>query len=210
LKHHQTAQARPWKAYANDFNVSKDTVRNIAAAQGYHKRVMRRKPFISLGSKKKRRLWARANRTTNWRRVIFTDKTSLELGAVLGSRWTIRRPGEESEAQHLQPTFPSDRSGWVSTLSHTSNTPSINIDTISTHPSPFLAPTRQIARSASRRRSPLDGFVSGRGDVVDFSSCGVSFVSLSSMTCPCLSNLSSWACVSASSLGLLPLHLPRR
>jgi hypothetical protein len=100
---------RKWVDFAKDYKVSKHTIRRVAASYGYHKRVARCKPFITLAAKKKRLLWALVNPWTHWRRVIFTDETSIELGEQMGSQWTIRRPGEVYEPQHLQTTFHSNR-----------------------------------------------------------------------------------------------------
>jgi transposase len=75
---------RKWGDFGKDYNISKRTVRRIPASYGYHKQIARRKPFITLAAKKKRRLWAASNFGTRWRRIILTDETSIELGEEIG------------------------------------------------------------------------------------------------------------------------------
>jgi hypothetical protein len=76
---------------------------------GYHKHIKRRKPWISAVNIAKRCQWVVDNKDQDWRRVIFTDECSIELGEDITTRWTIRKKGEVYLPQHLQQTFRSSK-----------------------------------------------------------------------------------------------------
>jgi transposase len=98
-----------WATIAEKFGVGITKIRSVAHDAGLHKRVVRRTPFISPQARKKRVLWSRLAATTNWRRIVFTDESTIQLGEDIGTRWTIRAAGDEYEPQHVDPTFHSSR-----------------------------------------------------------------------------------------------------
>jgi hypothetical protein len=71
---------KPWDYFARLFHVSPNTIRRIAHSIGFHKRIRRRKPYISPKNIAKRRQWEMENRDQDWRRIIFTDESMLEMG----------------------------------------------------------------------------------------------------------------------------------
>ena len=99
-------QQAPYKEVAVAVGgISEHQVLQIATEAGYHRCVVRRKPFLSKAAIKKHLAWAKENKTRNWRTVIFTDKTQLELGERPGPVYITCKPGEEFLPQNIQPTF---------------------------------------------------------------------------------------------------------
>jgi transposase len=76
---------------------------------GYNKRIMHTKPFIPQRNIAKRRQWAIDNKDQDWRRIIWTDESTLQLGEDISPRWTIRKAGQEYLPQHLKRSFRSSR-----------------------------------------------------------------------------------------------------
>jgi hypothetical protein len=103
----------PWDYFAKALGVSETTVRRAAGSMGLHKRICRKKPFLSEKSQAARRTWAAANVDQDWRRVIFTDECAIQIGKDINRYYTIRRPGQEYQAKHLQPTFRSGRTSLM-------------------------------------------------------------------------------------------------
>jgi transposase len=100
---------KPWRYFGAIFKVSDDTVRKAAASMGFHKRHKRRKPFLTPQAIAKRLQWVKDNQEQDWRRVIFTDESAIEMGLDITMNFTIRRAGEQYLPQHLQRTFRSSR-----------------------------------------------------------------------------------------------------
>jgi hypothetical protein len=103
----------PWDYFAKALSVSESTIRREAAKMGLHKRICRKKPFLSEKSKAARRAWAATNVDQDWRRVIFTDECSVQIGEDITRHYTIRQAGEEYEAKHIRPIFRSGRTSLM-------------------------------------------------------------------------------------------------
>ena len=101
--------SQSWDVFAEHYDVGTSTIRKAANDEGFHKRVKRRKPFISAVNRAKRCQWAKNNVGRDWGRVIFTDESSIEIGESVRRELTIRRPGEEYDPAHVQTTFHSQR-----------------------------------------------------------------------------------------------------
>ena len=99
----------PWTYHAKNWDISSATMGAIADRHGLHRRIMRRKPWLSPKNIERRRQWARDNIGRDWRSVIFTDESSIELGGKAGRQRTSRRAGEAYLPKHVQPTFQSSR-----------------------------------------------------------------------------------------------------
>lgn len=69
-----------FQSIAINNNASQTTVRAIADENHIHRRVMKRKPHLKQHHIAARRAWARAVKEQNWKGVIFTDETSMEMG----------------------------------------------------------------------------------------------------------------------------------
>ena len=100
---------KPWEHFASMFMTSTHSVRKAAKSLGFSKRHKRRKPFLTAKAIAKRSQWVKDNKEQDWRRVIFTDESAIEMGLDITTRWTIRKSGEEYLPQHLQRTFRSSR-----------------------------------------------------------------------------------------------------
>jgi transposase len=90
-------------------NVNTQQVKKIAHQAGYHRRIARRKPFLSPVTVKKRLAWAIENQSRDWQTVIWTDESSIPLGGIPITKYVTRRPKEEYLPNNIQPTFQSGR-----------------------------------------------------------------------------------------------------
>lgn len=89
-------------------NVSTTTIRRVLAAQGYHRRVARRVPYLTLYHKRLRLLWGknyRSWRKAHWRRVIFSDECYVHVGDKCGRIFVTRRKDERQLDECVVPTF---------------------------------------------------------------------------------------------------------
>jgi hypothetical protein len=96
---------KPWKYFAHQFGCSEDVIQRAANQVGFYKRHKRKKPFLSKKAIAARNSWVTANKDQDWKRVVFTDEASTELGLDITQQWTIRRAGEKFLPQYLQTTF---------------------------------------------------------------------------------------------------------
>ena len=84
-------------------------IKRFANSHDYHKRVKLRKPFNSATSIGKRQESAEKTIEQDWNQVKLTDESAIEMGEAVRKECTIRRPGEEYNPQHIQPSFHSQR-----------------------------------------------------------------------------------------------------
>lgn len=98
-----------WREFRTDYPHSDTTLRAAAAEADIHKRVKRERPFLTPQQKTNRLAWAKNYKDLDWKNVMFTDESSVQMGEQLGRRWTLRRPGKENEPQHTQHNFHSGR-----------------------------------------------------------------------------------------------------
>ncbi|GLB38751.1 putative DDE superfamily endonuclease [Lyophyllum shimeji] len=93
---------------AAGLSVSTSTVRNVLAAEGYHRRVAKKVPYLTPRQKKSRMYWARKYRgwtEREWGRVSFSDECYVYLGDGCGRVYVTRRPGEELDEDCVVPSF---------------------------------------------------------------------------------------------------------
>lgn len=88
--------------------VNERTLRQAFADGGYHRRIARVKPYLSISAKIKRFNWA--NELSDWsvadfRKVIWTDECAFNIGGFAGNTWVTRLPGEEYLEDCLVPKF---------------------------------------------------------------------------------------------------------
>ena len=81
------------------------SIKRFANSHDYHKRVKRRKPFISATNTEKRKEWAEKTIGQDWSQLIFTAESAIEMGEAVRKEFTTRRPGEEYNYQHIQSSF---------------------------------------------------------------------------------------------------------
>lgn len=99
-------------ALAAKFNVHRHTMRRYIRRLGFRSRVAPKKPFLNdthmnhrLAFAKKYRNWT----VDDWKRVIWTDESSFELGKNSRRIRVWRKTHERYSAQCLAPTFKSGR-----------------------------------------------------------------------------------------------------
>jgi hypothetical protein len=98
----------PYKKVAERLGVgSARTVRSVAHKAGFHRRIARRKPYLSKKTVARRVKWAQDNAEQRWDLVVFTDEALIELGKRPRRYFVIRQPGEELLTENVQPTFSS-------------------------------------------------------------------------------------------------------
>ena len=71
-----------------------------------------KKPYLTPKHTKARLAWSREYRTwgeDDWKHVIWTDESSVELGKSTKVVWVWRKPGERYSEKCLTPTFKSGR-----------------------------------------------------------------------------------------------------
>ncbi|GLB39040.1 putative encoded by [Lyophyllum shimeji] len=93
---------------ATNLNVSTSTIRNALAAEGFHRRVAKKVPYLTKAHKKSRMYWARKYRSwllREWGKVIFSDECYIYLGDNCGRIYVTRRPGEELHEDCVVPSF---------------------------------------------------------------------------------------------------------
>lgn len=100
---------KSFSAFARDYDVDVGTIRSIADQHDLHRRVARKKPFLSASTIKKRLDWAKENVKRNWKSVIWTDESSLEIGADPRRIYVTRRPNEAYARRMVTHTFRSNR-----------------------------------------------------------------------------------------------------
>jgi transposase len=96
--------------------VSVDTVRRALVHEGFASRIAVKKPFISDVNKAKRLAFALEHRNwtkERWRRVIWCDESTFEIGKNSRQVRVWRRVDEKYLPGHLAPTFKSGRSSLM-------------------------------------------------------------------------------------------------
>lgn len=102
--------------------VSRSAVQKVADDENIHRCVPLVKPPLSETNVAKRLAWANDNVDTDWRRVAYTDETTLVLGKPIGRPLVSRKPGEEFLPQFIKPRYNSGRKScmfWAAISYHT-------------------------------------------------------------------------------------------
>jgi hypothetical protein len=89
-------------------SVNERILRKAFADEGYHRRVARVKPFLSITAKVQRLAWA--DNIHDWsiedfQKVIWTDECGFNVGGFVGNTWVTRKPGEAYVEDCLVPKF---------------------------------------------------------------------------------------------------------
>jgi transposase len=93
--------------------VSEGTIRKALRANGINNRIAKKKPFLSDIHIKKRLDFAKQHKSWSleqWRRVIWTDESTFEIGKNSRTVRVWRSADEANELDCLAPTFKSGRS----------------------------------------------------------------------------------------------------
>lgn len=87
-----------------------DTTRRYLAKNKVYAFKPRRKPYLSKKHKRDRLRWAKDHLkwgVEDWKKVIFSDESTFELGPDLSSLYVRRPLGKAYESRYLLPTFKS-------------------------------------------------------------------------------------------------------
>jgi len=100
-------QGRRLLAAVSGLRVSADTIRRALNRCGLEARVKPRKPLLSPRNIKRRLAFARKHAkwtVDDWKRVIWSDETKINLFGSDGREYCYRFPGERLLPQHIKPT----------------------------------------------------------------------------------------------------------
>jgi transposase len=89
-------------------NLSHTTIRRILTRHGLVARLKKKKPFLTKNNMKARLQFAKAHQhwsVADWKKVIFSDETKLEIFQTRRREWTWRRRNERLRLEKIQPTF---------------------------------------------------------------------------------------------------------
>jgi transposase len=88
-------------------NVSAMTVKRTLQSMGFKAKTKAKKPFLSARHRKARYEWALAHKDwtlDDWKRVIFSDETKINVWGSDGCRYYWKRPGDPIQPHHLDLT----------------------------------------------------------------------------------------------------------
>ena len=91
-----------------NITVNERTLRRFFANQGYHRRIAREKPFLTINNKIARLHFATLFQdwvVQDWYKVIWTDECAFNIGGFSGNTWVTRMAGEEYLEDCLLPKF---------------------------------------------------------------------------------------------------------
>ena len=89
-------------------NISEHVVRDVAADAGYHRRVVRKVPFLTALQKRKRTAWADEYKDFNaqqWGDIIWSDECYIHLNDKSGQVYVTCCANEEYDENCVIPTF---------------------------------------------------------------------------------------------------------
>ena len=99
-----------------DIQACEKVLREAFEAEGYFRRVARKKPFLDAAKKAKRLAWALAHEhwtIEDWRRVIWTNESYIRLNGKGGRVWVTRHAQEEFHEDCLVPKFQNKNSVMI-------------------------------------------------------------------------------------------------
>lgn len=113
IQHATASQANRRKSLftiAEELNihVNERTLRRVFTEQGYHRRVARAKPFLTISNKKACQQFSALYRDwtiSDWNKAIWTDECAFNVGGFAGNTWVTRLPSEEYNEDCLVPKF---------------------------------------------------------------------------------------------------------
>ncbi|SPO29598.1 uncharacterized protein UTRI_05420 [Ustilago trichophora] len=85
------------------------TLCNSAYQAGINCRIALKKPFLTARNKVKQLNWALSNQSTDWKHILFTDESTVQLGKRLGYTWVSQQAQTRNLLEYMVPTFWSGR-----------------------------------------------------------------------------------------------------
>jgi hypothetical protein len=84
-------------------------LRKAAYQAGINRRIALLKPFLTAKNQHKHLEWAKANSSTDWRGLLFTDEAAVEVGYRPRRTWVSCRKNTQEDINNMVPTFRSGR-----------------------------------------------------------------------------------------------------
>ncbi|SOV08662.1 uncharacterized protein UDID_17682 [Ustilago sp. UG-2017a] len=84
-------------------------LRKAAYWAGINHQIALRKPFLTSKNRHKHLEWAKANSSTDWRGVLFTDEAAVKVGYQPGHTWVSCRKNTQEDINNMVLTFRSSR-----------------------------------------------------------------------------------------------------
>jgi len=86
------------------YDITAKTAANILKSMGFHSAIKKSKPRSSLKHMEKRLKWAKRHQhspTYDWKRVVFSDDTKINIWRPDGCKYFWSRPWDELMPHHL-------------------------------------------------------------------------------------------------------------
>lgn len=101
----KTAQDVHRKIWELGYRMSYQSTINVMKSLGFHAAIKKKKPFLSKKHMKRRLAWAKKYQswtTDDWRRVVFSDETKINVWGSDGCKYYWSRPGDKLKPHHLE------------------------------------------------------------------------------------------------------------
>lgn len=93
-----------WKELSSELNgVPVGQLKKTAYRNGIHRRIAFSKPYLTARHKQNRLRCARENLTTDWKKVLFTDESAVEIGKRPGRTFVSRQKNTRNELGNMVP-----------------------------------------------------------------------------------------------------------
>lgn len=93
--------------HRSGIDVSTTTVKRTLRSMGFRAKPKAKKPFLTARHRKARYEWALAHKDwtqDDWKRVVFSDETKINVWGSDGCRYCWKRPGDPIQPHHLDLT----------------------------------------------------------------------------------------------------------
>ena len=103
----QQPTAKPFQEIANEMlpKISKSSIQNLLAEEGYHRQAVQKVPYLTKKHKVDHMQWARLYRMFNWEKEIWSDESYIYLGDDCGKVYVTQCTNEELNENCLVTTF---------------------------------------------------------------------------------------------------------
>jgi len=89
------------------YDITAKTAANVLKSMGFHSAIKKSKPRLSPKHMEKRFEWTKRHQhwtTDDWKRVVFSDETKINIWGSDGCKYFWSRPGDELRPHHLDLT----------------------------------------------------------------------------------------------------------
>ena len=105
--HLRTAKEVHLKLQQLGYSISYSSTRNVLKSMNFHARIKKKKPLLTKKHMKIRLAWAKKYRNwtvDQWRQVVFSDETKVNIWGSDGCKYYWKRPGDPLQPHHLDVT----------------------------------------------------------------------------------------------------------